>query len=67
MRIGDMRGTFAEWCDQLASAPCSPSLDHGDLHPWNILVGSGATVQARFYDWGDTSGLKIRPMVTWKQ
>jgi aminoglycoside phosphotransferase (APT) family kinase protein len=53
--VVDLHDTILEWCDRLAVAPGVPSLDHNDLHPWNILVsGSGATIQARFYDWGDS-------------
>jgi hypothetical protein len=37
----------AEWCERLAASPLPPSLDHNDLHPWNILAGP------RYYDWGD--------------
>ena len=36
------------WCAALVAAPGAPSLDHNDLHPWNVLDGP------RFYDWGDT-------------
>ena len=50
-RLRGLRGTFAEWCSELAQAPGPPSLDHNDLHPWNILLGSDG--HARFYDWGD--------------
>ena len=41
---------FVRWCEQLAASPLPVSLDHNDLHPWNVL-GGGAEV--RFYDWGD--------------
>jgi hypothetical protein len=49
-RIRAMRGTVAQWCERLASSALPPSLDHNDLHPWNILDGPAG---ARFYDWGD--------------
>ena len=45
-----MRETVAGWCERLAGAVVPPSLDHNDLHAWNIL-GEGNEV--RFYDWGD--------------
>jgi hypothetical protein len=35
------------WCERLAASPVPASLDHNDLHPWNILAGP------RYYDWGD--------------
>jgi hypothetical protein len=40
------------WCERLASLPGPPSLDHNDLHTWNVFLdGKG---QAKFYDWGDS-------------
>lgn len=48
-RLAALRATYVEWCERLAAAPGAPSLDHNDLHAWNIL-GDG---EARFYDWGD--------------
>jgi hypothetical protein len=54
-RVTAWRGTFAAWCEQLAATPVSASLDHNDLHPWNILgSGTGRAFQAKFYDWGDS-------------
>ncbi len=50
-RSAAMRDTIVAWCERLAAAPAPASLDHNDLHPWNILVGDG---HARFYDWGDS-------------
>ena len=53
-RVAALRETFTSWCDRLADAPAPPSLDHNDLHPWNILVTRvGGAIRARFYDWGD--------------
>jgi hypothetical protein len=46
--VAGLRDTVTTWCEQLASSPVAPSLDHGDLHPRNILVGD----QAQFFDWG---------------
>jgi hypothetical protein len=54
-QLGALRDTFAGWCERLADAPVPASLDHNDLHPWNILVARGDTVaNAHFYDWGDS-------------
>jgi hypothetical protein len=54
-RVAAMRDRYAGWCWRLAAAPGSPSLDHNDLHPWNILVAEAdGAGQARFYDWGDS-------------
>ena len=36
--------------DRLSGSVVQPSLDHNDLHAWNIL---GEGTDPRFYDWGD--------------
>jgi hypothetical protein len=46
LRLRPLRAQVAAWCDQLTAA--TPSLDHNDLHPFNMLDGG-----RRFYDWGD--------------
>lgn len=54
-RVPPLREAFAEWCARLAAAPGSPSLDHNDLHCWNIFAdGLDGAIRARFYDWGDS-------------
>ncbi|HYM80416.1 MAG TPA: aminoglycoside phosphotransferase family protein [Candidatus Limnocylindria bacterium] len=54
-QLAALSDTFAAWCDRLAQAPAPASLDHNDLHPWNILVpGVNRVSDARFYDWGDS-------------
>ena len=54
-RAATMRATVAGWADRLAGAPGAPSLDHNDLHPWNMLAGPGGDLAlTRFYDWGDS-------------
>jgi phosphotransferase family enzyme len=45
-----MRPVYAQWCARLAESPVPVSIDHNDLHPWNVFT-DGAHV--RFYDWGD--------------
>lgn len=42
-----LRPQHEAWCAELAASPVPASLDHNDLHPWNVLDGP------RFYDWGD--------------
>ena len=49
-RVVAMRERFAEWCARLEGAAVGASLDHNDLHYWNVLV-DGAV---RFYDFGDS-------------
>jgi hypothetical protein len=46
-QVADLRPAFAEWCDRLEGSPVDPSLDHNDLHHYNVLTGG------RFFDWGD--------------
>jgi len=50
-RVLGMRDTFVGWCERLTHASVAPSLDHNDLHPWNIFMVDGTP---RFYDWGDS-------------
>lgn len=40
------------WCARLAAGVVPASLDHHDLHAWNVLTTPGGTPQ--FYDWGDS-------------
>jgi Phosphotransferase enzyme family len=51
-RVAAMAETIATWCERLAESSLPPSLDHNDLHPWNILGDGDGDV--RFYDWGDS-------------
>ena len=56
-RAEAMAGRFQGWCERLGGAAVGASLDHNDLHFWNVLVDPGAagTVgRVRFYDWGDS-------------
>jgi hypothetical protein len=46
-QVEAMAPEVAEWCERLGASPLAASLDHNDLHPWNILDGP------RYYDWGD--------------
>jgi hypothetical protein len=48
--VAGLRGTVAAWCAELSASRVPASLDHNDLHPWNIL----GTDRAVFYDWGDS-------------
>jgi Phosphotransferase enzyme family len=50
-RVARLEREVASWCERLAASPVPPSLDHNDLHPWNILGDGSADV--RYYDWGD--------------
>jgi aminoglycoside phosphotransferase (APT) family kinase protein len=46
-----MNQIVGSWCERLVSSPAPPSLDHNDLHPWNILGDPG---HPKYYDWGDS-------------
>ncbi len=50
-RVAATGDTVASWSDRLAASPVPASLDHNDLHPWNILGGGD---EVRFYGWGDS-------------
>jgi hypothetical protein len=53
-RLAALQPAFAAWCDELASRPGPVSIDHNDLHPWNVLAGAdGSLDRPRFFDWGD--------------
>jgi hypothetical protein len=53
-RVAGMRDTYESWCRRLSAAPGSASLDHNDLHTWNMLVPRlDLPGEVRFYDWGD--------------
>jgi hypothetical protein len=49
-RVVAMRERFEEWCARLEGAAVGASLDHNDLHYWNVFVDGSV----RFYDWGDS-------------
>lgn len=54
-RVVGLRNTVAAWCEELAAAGGQLSLDHNDLHPWNVLTSTAdGTRTVRFYDWGDS-------------
>ena len=54
-RVAGLRETVAGWCEQLAGMPGFASIDHNDLHPWNIFVSDDDLAgSAKFYDWGDS-------------
>ena len=51
-KVAAMGATVAGWCEALDALPGGASLDHNDLHPWNIFLDGDN--RARFYDWGDS-------------
>lgn len=53
----EMIPRFEGWCRELAASPLGATVDHNDLHPWNILGlnrNHGTENTAIFYDWGDS-------------
>jgi hypothetical protein len=53
-KVAALRESYWSWCERLAAAPGPASLDHNDLHPWNMLVPRlDRPEEVRFYDWGD--------------
>ena len=58
-RLAAIEPDYRAWCDIVTESPLSPTLDHNDLHPWNILGLDTPTDRAGrdvavFYDWGDS-------------
>lgn len=55
-RITSLRDELARASAALAESPGVASLDHNDLHPWNIFAPprNNAPLACRFYDWGDS-------------
>jgi Phosphotransferase enzyme family len=53
-QVRGVKATFVSWCGRLAAMPGQASLDHNDLHPWNVFVEDSQARRARFYDWGDS-------------
>ena len=51
-RVAAMRPEVDAWCEQLAASRVPATIDHNDLHAWNVLGGDGEPT--RFYDWGDS-------------
>jgi hypothetical protein len=47
-----LRPALAQWCARLAASPVPPSLDHSDLHDYQVFVTEG---RYAFFDWGDAS------------
>jgi phosphotransferase family enzyme len=54
-RVLGLGETVVSWCGELAAGGGQHSLDHNDLHPWNILFSrTDGTGAMKFYDWGDS-------------
>jgi hypothetical protein len=50
----ELRPWVAESSSRLASMPGGLSLDHNDLHAWNVFYAErDGRLDVRFYDWGD--------------
>ena len=50
-RLAAERPRILAWFDELAASPIPASLDHNDLHMFNVLGAGGDGY--KFYDWGD--------------
>jgi len=51
-RLRALAPRFRELCDELASFGLPDSIQHDDLHEWNVFVRDG---RVGIYDWGDSS------------
>jgi hypothetical protein len=49
--VAATRPELREWATELAALGVPSTIDHGDLHPGNIL---GTSTDARPFDWGDS-------------
>jgi hypothetical protein len=53
-RLQALAPRFRGWCERLAASALA-SLDHNDLHPWNVFASPhGDGSDAMFFDWGDS-------------
>jgi hypothetical protein len=53
-RVVQARRRVLGWAERLSRLPGGASLDHNDLHAWNIFYREvDGSVDVRFYDWGD--------------
>ena len=52
-RLRALTPTVRQWAADLAGSAVPPSLDHNDLHAWNLLCPDGDLGHPRTYDWGD--------------
>lgn len=54
-QLSGLQPDYLAWCELVKGSPLPSTLDHNDLHPWNILgVGGDVHECAVFYDWGDS-------------
>ena len=51
-RLLALAPTYRALCDQLAALRLPPSIQHDDLHQWNVYVRGD---RVAIYDWGDSS------------
>ena len=51
-RVRQLDLTVRQWAEELSESAVPASLDHNDLHPWNLLCPAD-NGHARVYDWGD--------------
>lgn len=51
-----LRDAYRGWCADLGERPGGATLDHNDLHQWNVFYERerDGVARARFYDWGDS-------------
>lgn len=47
------RARLREACDQIESAVVPATIQHGDLHPWNVFATGGDGGSLRVFDFGD--------------
>jgi hypothetical protein len=59
-RLRDLAPRYRELCEELAAFGFPASIQHDDLHEWNVFVRAG---RVRIFDWGDSS--VAHPLFSW--
>jgi hypothetical protein len=59
-RLRDFAPRYRELCEELDAFGFPPSIQHDDLHEWNVFVREG---RVRILDWGDSS--VAHPLFSW--
>lgn len=60
VRLRALAPRYYELCEELASFGLPDSIQHDDLHEWNVFVRDG---RVAIFDWGDSS--VAHPLLSW--
>ena len=59
-RVEGLRDAVCAWSERLAEMPAPATIDHNDLHPWNILAGVDGGFSTRAFMTGATASSPTR-------